>query len=186
MDGLVGIDSRVVFVALVALVACQRLVEMRISTRNLRRAVARGGIESGAGLFPWMAAMHGAFLVAGPMEVLALGRPWIPPLAAAMASLLALAQGLRYWTLSALGDRWMVRVVCVPGDPLVTTGPYRWLRHPNYLAVVVEFVALPLIHTAWLTAAAFSVANAIVLRRRIAVEEAALRRFCRREEAAHP
>ena len=186
MGQLLGIDSRIAFVALVALVAIQRLVEMSISKRNYRRALARGGVESGAEVFPWMAVMHAAFLVAGPAEVLLLARPWVPPLAAAMVSLLILAQVLRYWAVSALGDRWTARVVCVPGDPLVTAGPYRWLRHPNYLAVVMEFITLPLVHTAWLTAAAFSVANAIVLRRRIVVEEDALRRYCRRSEASRP
>ena len=179
-----GIDSRVAFVALVALVAIQRLVEMAISKRNYRRALARGGVESGAELFPWMAVMHAAFVVAGPAEVLLLARPWVPPLAAAMFSLLILAQVLRYWAVAALGDRWTARVVCVPGDTLVTSGPYRWLRHPNYLAVVTEFITLPLVHTAWLTAATFSVANAVVLRRRIAVEEDALRRYCRRPEGS--
>ena len=179
-----GIDSRVAFVALVALVAIQRLVEMAISKRNYRRALARGGVESGAGLFPWMAVMHAAFVVAGPAEVLLLARPWVPPLAAAMFSLLILAQVLRYWAVAALGDRWTARVVSVPGDTLVTSGPYRWLRHPNYLAVVTEFITLPLVHTAWLTAATFSVANAVVLRRRIAVEEDALQRYCRRPEGS--
>lgn len=181
-----GIDSRVAFVALVALVAIQRLLEMAISKRNYRRALARGGVESGAGHFPWMVLMHAAFIVAGPAEVLLLARPWVPPLAAVAISLLILAQALRYWAVAALGHRWTTRVVCVPGDRLVTSGPYRWLRHPNYLAVVAEFIALPLVHTAWITAGVFSVANAIVLRRRIGVEEDALRRYCRREEAARP
>lgn len=186
MGQFLGIDSRIAFVALVALVAIQRLAEISISKRNCRRALARGGVESGADLYPWMAAMHAAFLAAGPAEVLLLARPWVPPLAAVMISLLILAQALRYWAVSALGDRWTVRVVCVPGDPLVTTGPYRWLRHPNYLAVAVEFITLPLVHTAWLTAAVFSVANAVVLRRRIVAEEDALRRYCRRPEASRP
>ena len=179
-----GIDTRVAFVALVALVAVQRLVEMAISRRNYRRTLARGGVESGAGHFPWMVLMHAAFIAAGPAEVLLLARPWVPPLAAVMISLLILAQGLRYWAVATLGDRWTARIVCVPGDPLVTTGPYRWLRHPNYLAVVTEFITLPLVHTAWITAATFSIANAIVLRRRIAVEEDALRRYCRRPEGS--
>ena len=169
------IDSRVLFVALVALVAAQRLVELSVSRRNLERAVARGGVEYGGRLYPWMVATHAAFLAAGPVEVLLLERPWIPALGVPMAALLLLAQALRYWTIGALGGRWTTRVVLVPGDPLVVTGPYRWVRHPNYVAVAIEFIALPLVHAAWLTAAAFSLANAAVLWRRIRVEDAALR-----------
>lgn len=186
MNQVLGVDSRIAFVALVVLVAVQRLVELSVSKRNFCRALERGGVESGAQLYPWMAAMHVGFLIAGPVEVLLLDRPWVPTLAAVMVTSLLLAQLLRYWAVQTLGDRWTTRVVCVPGDPLVTTGPYRWLRHPNYVAVAVEFAALPLIHTAWLTAASFSLMNAIVLRRRVVVEDAALRQYCRRPEPSRP
>ena len=80
----------------------------------------------------------------------------------------------RYWVIATLGERWTTRVVCLPDEPLVAAGPFRFLRHPNYAAVVAEMVALPMVHTAWLTAALFSVANGLVLRERIAVEDAAL------------
>jgi methyltransferase len=175
MSELFGADSRTVFVAIVALVAAQRLVELSISKRNVRRAVARGGREYGASLYPWMVAMHASFLLCGPAEVLLLQRPWIPALGRAMVVALILAQGLRYWTIATLGERWTTRVVYVPGDRLVATGPYRWMHHPNYAAVVVEFIALPLIHSAWLTAAAFSALNAVVIRRRLIVENEVLR-----------
>jgi methyltransferase len=82
---------------------------------------------------------------------------------------------LRYWAIASLGRRWTTRVVVLPELPVVVGGPYRWVRHPNYLAVVIEVAALPLVHTAWITALAASAANALVLRRRIAAEEAALR-----------
>jgi methyltransferase len=88
-----------------------------------------------------------------------------------------LAQGLRWWCIVTLGPQWNTRVVIVPGAGRVTSGPYRWLRHPNYLAVVVEGVCLPLVHTAWITASTFTAANAWVLRRRISVEDAALRQL---------
>ena len=91
-----------------------------------------------------------------------------------MLAVLCLAAGIRWWAISTLGDRWSTRVVFVPGEAPVTGGPYRWLRHPNYLAVILEFVALPLIHTAWLTAVVFSLANAFVLVLRIRTEEASL------------
>ena len=88
--------------------------------------------------------------------------------------LVALSMSLRYWAISSLGRRWNTRVVVLPGVPLEAAGPYRHLRHPNYLAVVIEIFALPLVHSAWLTAIVFSVLNLIVLRTRIAVEERAL------------
>jgi methyltransferase len=91
-----------------------------------------------------------------------------------MMLLLAGATGLRYWTITTLGERWTTRVLVRPGVPLVTRGPYRWLRHPNYLAVVIEIAALPLVHGAWLTAVIFSVLNAALLMVRIAAENEAL------------
>ena len=84
---------------------------------------------------------------------------------------------LRYWVVSTLGDRWNTRVICVPGEPLITGGPFRYIRHPNYVAVVAELAALPLVHTAWMTAAVFGVANLLILRVRIRVENDALARF---------
>ena len=176
MSEIAGVDSRVVFFALVALIAVQRLVELGISKRNVRRALDRGGREYGADLYPWMVAMHAGFLVSGPAEVLWLQRPWIPTLGVAMAAVLILAQGLRYWTIATLGKRWMTRVVYVPGDRVIVSGPYRWINHPNYAAVVIEFIALPLFHSAWMTAAAFSALNAVVIRRRLVVENEVLRR----------
>jgi methyltransferase len=85
------------------------------------------------------------------------------------------AQGLRWWCIRTLGPQWSTRVVVLPGAPLVERGPYRWMRHPNYLAVVAEGVALPLVHSAWVTAVVFTVANAVLLRTRIRCEETALR-----------
>ena len=92
-----------------------------------------------------------------------------------MLALVALTMTLRYWAISTLGRRWNTRVVVLSGRPLVHHGPYRWMRHPNYLAVVVEIAAVPLIYGAWWTALAFSAGNLLVLRTRLRVEEAALR-----------
>jgi methyltransferase len=169
-----GGDSRVLYTALVAVVAGMRLVELAISRRHIARLKARGAVEVGFSHYPWMAAVHASFLVACVLEVWLLDRPWVPPLGSAMLVLLIAAAALRYWVIATLGERWSTRVVLVPGEPPVATGPFRWLRHPNYLAVVVEFLALPLVHTGWLTAIFFSAANALVLRARVAVEEAAL------------
>jgi methyltransferase len=169
-----GLDSRWVFTAVVAAVAFQRLAELRLSNRHEAALRRRGAVEAGASHYPWMVALHAAFLSAAPLEVWRLQRPFLPTLAAAMAILLVAATALRYWTIRTLGERWTTRVICLPGSAAVTGGPFRWLRHPNYLAVLIETFALPLLHTAWLTAAVFLPLNALLLRRRIAVEEEAL------------
>lgn len=174
MSRLLGLDSRLVFFLLVLLVALLRLAELRIAARNRRRLLAAGGFEVGQGHYPWMVALHAAWLAAAPLEVWLLGRPFLPGLAVPMLALLALATALRWWVIAALGERWTTRIVVVPGAAPVTGGPYRFLRHPNYLAVALEMAALPLVHTAWLTALLFSLAGAAVLRVRIAAEEKAL------------
>jgi methyltransferase len=163
-------SSRLLYGLLVAAVAGERVVELVISSRNAKRARQRGAIEAGRGHYPAMVGLHAALLAACPLEVWILDRPWRAWLGVPAIGLVATAQALRYWVVHALDGRWTTRVLYVPGDPLVTGGPFRFLRHPNYLAVVVEMAALPLVHGAWLTAAAFSAANAAVLGKRIAVE----------------
>jgi methyltransferase len=169
-------DTRVLFAALVAVVAALRLSELAISRRNIVRLKKRGAVEHGRKHYTVMVAVHALFLASCVLEVWLMGRPWVPVLAATMGALLLAASALRLWVIAVLGERWSTRVVYVPGDPTVTVGPYRWLKHPNYLAVVVEFAALPMLHTAYLTAVLFGLVNGFVLRRRIQVEEAALRR----------
>jgi len=171
-----GLDTRLLYLLLVVLVAGERLVELAISGRNERRLRARGAVEAGAGHFPAMAALHAAWLAACPLEVWLLDRPFLPPLAAAAGGALALTMALRYWVIATLGERWCTRVLVPPGEQRILAGPYRWLRHPNYLAVAVEVFALPLVHSAWLTAAAFGAANLAVLAVRIRVEDRALAR----------
>lgn len=170
-------DSRILYTLLVALVALGRLFELRIAGRNLRRLIERGGVEAAPGHYRWMVLLHAAFLAACPLEAWLLDRPFLLALAAAMLPLVLLATALRYWVISTLDGRWTTRIVCLPGVPPVTGGPYRFLRHPNYLAVIVEMFALPLVHTAWLSATVFSLANALVLRVRIRAEEEALSRL---------
>jgi len=165
------------YLLLVLAVALERLVELVVSTRNARRALERGGIEGESrGFYAAMVCVHAAFLVAAPVEVVAAGRPFVPALGWPMLGLVLGAMALRYWAIAALGGRWNTRVIVVPGDPVELGGPYRFVRHPNYLAVAVEIAALPLVHSAWLTALVFSLANALLLRARIAHEEAALAR----------
>ena len=167
-------DTRWLYLGVIGLVVLERLLELVITERNARRLRARGGFEVGRPHFVPMALLHTFLLAAAPLEVFLLDRPFLPWLGAAMLVALAGTMALRYWAISSLGDRWTTRVFVVPGEPPVARGPYRWLRHPNYLAVIVEVAALPLIHTAWWTAVAFSLGNALVLRTRIRVEEQAL------------
>ncbi|GAA1892838.1 isoprenylcysteine carboxyl methyltransferase family protein [Streptantibioticus ferralitis] len=162
------------FGVLVAAVAVERAVELVIAFRHTRWSLARGGVEHGAGHYPVMVALHTAFLVGMPLEVWWAARPFVPELGWPMLAFTVAAQLLRWSCVRALGPRWNTRVIVVPGLPLVAKGPYRWLRHPNYVAVVLEGVALPLVHTAWVTALCFTAVNAAVLAVRLRVENAAL------------
>ena len=147
----------IAYLALVLATGAERVVELVISTRNARIAFAQGGVEYGRRHFPWMVALHTGLLLACLAEVFLAGRPFLPWLGWPMLALVVLSQALRYWCIASLGPQWNTRVIVVPGLHRVTRGPYRWLRHPNYLAVVVEGFALPLVHTAWVTALAFTV-----------------------------
>jgi methyltransferase len=143
----------------------ERLYELVVSTKHARIAFERGGQEFGQRHFPWMVALHTSLLVGAVAEVWLLDRPFIPWLGIPMLVIAIACQVGRYWVISALGWQWNTRVIVVPGAPRVRTGPYRfdWLRHPNYWIVAVEGVALPLVHSAWITAIAFSALNAILL-----------------------
>jgi methyltransferase len=121
-----------------------------------------------------MTAVHASFLFACPLEVWLLGRAFPGILGWACLGGALLAQALRYWAIGTLGDRWNVRVLVWPAYQPVTAGPYRYLRHPNYLAVTVELLLVPLIHGAWICAAFYTAANALLLRVRILTEEKAL------------
>lgn len=169
------LDSRVLFTLLIVAVALERLIELVISRRHERALRARGAVEAGAGHYPVMVALHAALLVAAPAEVWSLGRPFLPWLGWPMLALVGGTMALRYWVIATLGERWATRVLVLPAAPLVAGGPYRFLRHPNYLAVAVEVVALPLVHTAWLTALVCGAANLAILAWRIRVEDTALR-----------
>ncbi len=164
----------IAYVVLVLLVVAVRLAELAVAQRHLAWARARGGVEHGAGHYPVMVLLHTAFLVGCLVEVPLADRPFLPWLGWPMLAVLVAAHALRWWCIRSLGNQWNTRVVVVPGLPLVSRGPYRWLRHPNYVAVVAEGVALPLVHTAWVTALAFTVLNALLLRVRLRVENAAL------------
>src|SRR3954452_22415253 len=174
---LLGLDSRILYLALVAVMAVGRLVELRIAKRNLRALLARVGVEAAPGHYRWMVLLHAGFLAACVLEVWLLDRPFLPALGIPMLALVVAATALRYWVISTLDGRWTTRIVVLPGSTPVTGGPYRFLRHPNYLAVITEIFALPLVHTAWVTALVFSALNGFLLRVRIRAEEEALARM---------
>ena len=166
--------SAALYIALVALVGLERIVELILTRRHIRYLEARGGRVVKNDPYGWMVLLHTAFLIACPLEVVLLERPFLAWIGWPMLGLLAATMMLRYWVIATLGDRWTTRVVVVPGEAPIVRGPYRLLRHPNYVAVVLELIALPLIHGAWWTALAASLLNALVLRARIRVEEDAL------------
>ena len=157
------------------MLAVQRLGELAWSKRNEQRLRERGAVEYGQSHYPAMVALHVGWLASTLVEA---RRPSaVPPRVRALAlGAFVVAQPLRYWAIASLGDRWSTRVLVPPGEAPVTTGPYRYLDHPNYVAVIVELAAIPLALGAWRTAAWATIANAEVLRRRLGVEREALQR----------
>jgi methyltransferase len=162
------------FLALLAAVALLRGVELVISRRHQRALAARGVPKAHDPYFRWMVILHAGVLGGAALEVWLLRRPLIPVLAIVMAVLFALANVLRWWVIRTLGAHWNVQVMDSAGLAVVDRGPFRLVRHPNYAAVFLELAALPLIHTAWLTALIGSSAHVWVLARRLSVEEAVL------------
>ncbi len=166
--------SETLFTVLVGLVGLERLAELVVSKRNAAWSFARGGVEHGRGHYPVMVVLHTALLAGAVAEVWIRRPEFVPALGWTMLALVVLAQGLRWWCIATLGLQWNTRVIVVPGLVLVHEGPYRMVRHPNYLAVVVEGIALPLVHSAWITAVVFTALNAVLLTVRLSVENAAL------------
>jgi methyltransferase len=151
------------------LVAAQRLAELVYARRNTRRLLAEGAYESGAGHYPLLIAVHALWLLSLAVFVPADRAPdW------ALLGVFLVLQALRVWVLATLGRYWTTRIITMPGAPLVRRGPYRWLRHPNYVVVMGEIAVLPLAFGAWRIALLFTLANALVLCIRIRSEERAL------------
>lgn len=167
--------SEVLFTALIAAVAMERLAELVVSKRNAAWSLAQGGVETGQRHYVVMVVLHSGLLVGALAEVWIRRPGFSPALGFSMLALVLASQALRWWCIATLGRRWNTRVIVVPGLPLVEGGPYRWLPHPNYVAVVIEGFALPLVHSAWITALVFTLCNAVLLTARIRVENTALR-----------
>ncbi len=155
--------------AVVAFVVAQRLAELAYAVGNTRRLRARGAFEVGAEHYPWLVTLHAAWLAALVLTV-APDTPLNLPILAVFGAL----QLVRAWVIATLGGRWTTRVIVLPGVPLVKSGPYRYLRHPNYAVVCAEFAVLPLMFGAGEVAVLFSALNLALLRHRVRAEEAAL------------
>jgi len=166
--------ATIFFLVLLGAVGALRLIEMRLSKRHQRALAEAGAPVLPEPVFRAMVLLHTGILAGAAIETLLLGRPFVLALAIPALALVALANALRFWVIATLGVHWNVRVV--PSMPLgvVTSGPYRFIRHPNYVAVFVELAALPLVHGAYLTAIAGALLHVAVLHRRIGLEESVL------------
>ena len=167
-------SSTAFFLGLCAAVGGCRLIEMTISRRHQRALAARGAAPLPEPIFGAMVALHTGVIAGAALEVVALHRPYVADVGVPALALVVLANLLRFWVIATLGVHWNVRVVRSMPLGVVTAGPYRFVRHPNYVAVFVELLALPLVHGAWITAVVGSALHVVVLRRRLALEEAVL------------
>lgn len=166
--------SVIAYLALLLLVALLRIVELQISRRHQREMVAHGAAKVSDPRFRWMVLLHTGVLVGAAVEVVFLHRPFIPVLAALCFVIFLAANVVRWWVIRTLGEHWNVQIMNSTGLGVITTGPFRYVRHPNYAAVFVEMLVLPLIHTAWITAIAGSLAHIVVLSQRLSTEERVL------------
>jgi methyltransferase len=162
------------FLALLLAVGSLRLVELRISKRHQQEMAARGATRVDEPKFRWMVLLHTAVLIGAAVEVVFLRRPFVPWLAAPMFVVFLAANAVRWWVIRSLGEHWNVQVVDSTRLGVVTSGPFRYVRHPNYAAVFAEMLALPLIHAAWITAVAGAIAHIGVLAQRLSTEERVL------------
>jgi methyltransferase len=159
---------------LILLTGAMRLGELAVSVRRMRERP--GDVVAEPALFAAMVGLHTALVVLPLLEVFLFRRPFLPWLGIPALAVLGVATVLRVWTLYTIGYSWNVRVVRPPPGGVATAGPYAWIRHPNYLVVILELLALPLVHTAWISSLILTLWNALVLRRRIGTEEDTLAR----------
>ena len=166
--------SVLAYLILLAIVALLRLYELRISRRHQQDMIARGASKVDEPHFRWMVVLHTGVLIGAAAEVVLLKRPFIPLLAAVCFPLFLAANAVRWWVIRTLGEHWNVQVMNSTGLGVITSGPFRYVRHPNYAAVFTEMLVLPLIHTAWITAILGSAAHILVLSQRLSTEEKVL------------
>ncbi|HSC36129.1 MAG TPA: isoprenylcysteine carboxylmethyltransferase family protein [Thermodesulfobacteriota bacterium] len=161
------------FLLFLAFLIFQRISELLLARKNETAVRKMGALEYDSGGYRTIVLMHAAFFLSLVSEYLLLGRGlnehW--PI---LVTIFLLTQALRYWSILSLGKFWNTKILVVPGTHAVTSGPYKYLRHPNYLAVVIEIAVVPLIFSCYITSVLFTVLNLIALRRRISIEESAL------------
>jgi methyltransferase len=162
------------FIGIIVAVILQRLLEVHLSDRHATEILQRGGKEHGDNLLGAVKVLQVSWWVAMIAEVWYFHRPFIPALASVALAATITGQVLRYLSMQALTWRWTLPIMTVPNLPVVKSGVYRYLRHPNWLGVILEIAFLPLIHSAYLTAFAFSLGNAWLMSQRIPAEEQAL------------
>ena len=169
------------YAALIVATAIERLVEVRVSLRNAQWSFEQGGVEHGAGHYPFMVILHTGFLFCCVLEPWFLTREFIPLLGYTMLFIAIACQFLRWWCINTLGPRWNTRVIIVPNLPRVTGGPYQYFSHPNYMVVALEGIALPLVHGAYFTAITFTILNALLMVVRLRCENHALEQLASSE-----
>jgi methyltransferase len=162
------------YLLILALLVVERIFELDRARRNARRAFQYGAVEVGQTHYRVMVAFHALFIVSCAVEAAFFPRTFPPAVAWLALFAEIVAQALRYWAVATLGDRWNTRIIVIPDRAPATDGPYRFMRHPNYLAVVIEIAAVPMIGGAIFTAIAFSIGNALILAVRIPAEERAM------------
>jgi len=156
---------------LLVAVGLGRSIELGVSRRNQKSLIAKGAARVSEPRFQWMIFVHALVLAGAGLEVILLRRPLIPALAISMGILVLLSNALRWWVIRTLRSHWNVQIMNSARLGVVSSGPYRWVRHPNYVAVFVELIALPLIYSAWISALVAAVGNGWVLYSRIEVED---------------
>ncbi len=166
--------SVIAFLGLLVAVALLRIVELQISRRHQQEMIARGAAKVDEPRFRWMVVLHTAVLLGAALEVVFLHRPFIPVLAAIMFAIFLAANVVRWWVIRTLGNHWNVQVMDSTRLGVISSGPFRYVRHPNYAAVFAEMLSLPLIHTAWITALLGSLGHIAVLSQRLSTEERVL------------
>jgi methyltransferase len=164
----------IAFLALLLAVGLLRIFELGVSRRHQQQMIAGGATKVKEPHFRWMVLVHTAVLIGAALEVVVLRRPFIPILAVVMLFLFLAANGVRLWVVRTMGKLWNVQVMNSTSLGVVTSGPFRFVRHPNYTAVFIEMFSLPLIHTAWITALLGCVGYALALSRRLVLEESVL------------
>lgn len=160
---------------LIIILALQRISELLIARRNEQKVLSEGAVEYDRSGYKVIVAMHVAFFLSFIAEYYILRRS-LNMLWPLLLTIIVLAEILRYWAISSLGKYWNTKILVTAGAPLVSRGPYKYMRHPNYLAVVIEIAVIPLIFSCYITSVLFTLFNLMVLRRRIRIEESALRR----------